>query len=185
MEIGNALRLLRTTRKMTLKELAEKSGVQIATLSRMEHGIMTGTLHSHMNITRALGTSLADFYREIENEHKAVAFIGRGEKHEPLVRSKESSIELLTTRLAGKKMMPVLIRLKGNAQTAEEQCPPNTEKFLYLLEGKIRACIGKEEYNLVRGDSMYFDASLPHFFNNTAAPEALALCVITPSEIKI
>lgn len=185
MKIGNRLKALRKTKRMTLRELAEKSGVQIATLCRMEHGIMTGTLESHMNITRALGMSLADFYREIENEHKTVDFIGRGKTHKPIVHSKEAVIEMLTARLSGKKMMPVLIRLKNNAETPEEQCAPETEKFLYLLEGEIRAEIGRKKHELRKGDSMYFDASLPHTFHSIGEAEALALCVLTPFEIKI
>ena len=42
--IGKIIHKLRKDRKMTLVELAQKSGVALATLSRMENGRMTGTL---------------------------------------------------------------------------------------------------------------------------------------------
>lgn len=180
MKIGNKLKLLRKGRKMTLKELSEKSGVQIATLSRMEHDIMTGTLESHMRIVKSLGVSLSDFYREIEDEQKTVIFTGETRSRESLVRSKESVIELLTTDIADKKMMPVLIRINKGASASEEKCAVGMEKLIYLVEGRVKAKIGEKEYNLRKGDSLYFDASLPHTLHNTARTESLVLSVLSP-----
>lgn len=48
MHIGRIIRRLRKERKITLLELSQKSGVAIATLSRIETGKMTGRLKSHL-----------------------------------------------------------------------------------------------------------------------------------------
>ncbi|MEE9500406.1 MAG: helix-turn-helix transcriptional regulator, partial [Candidatus Omnitrophota bacterium] len=117
MRIGKKLKAIRKERKMTLKELEEKSGVQIATLSRMEHDIMTGTLHSHINICKALGVSLSDFYRDVEDEHKTVSLIKKRQKHPSFVYPKKSMIEMLTTQVTDKKMMPLLIKIRKGGQT--------------------------------------------------------------------
>lgn len=170
MKIGKKLKFLRKMRKMTLRGLSEKSGVQIATLSRMEHDIMTGTLASHMSICKALGVSVSDFYREAEDEHKHVQL---SEK-----RSTASATEILTAGLSGKKMMPVLIHINKSARTPEEKGAVASEKFIYIVEGKIKAMVGNKEYNLRKGDSLYFDASLAHSFQNTARAESLALSVL-------
>ncbi len=180
MKIGKKLKALRKDRKMTLKELSEKSGVAIATLSRMEHDIMVGTLESHINICKALGVSLADFYHELESEHKTISFIKQKEKHESFVHPKKSTIEMLTTKVMNKKMMPVLIRIKKGGQTHKEENKPGTEKFIYMLEGTMIADIGKEKHRLSKGDSLYFDASLPHVFSNDGRGDAVAICVLTP-----
>ena len=180
MKIGKKLKALRRDRKMTLKELSEKSGVQIATLSRMEHNIMTGTLESHINICKALGVSLSNFYREVESEQKTVSLSKKTEKRESFVHPKKSTIEMLTSKVMDKKMMPILVRIKKGGQTHKEENKPGTEKFIYVLEGRIVAKIGKEEYNLAKGDSVYFDASLPHVFYNKNNAETLTLCVLSP-----
>ncbi len=180
MKIGKKLKMLRKDRKMTLKELSRKSGVAIATLSRMEHDIMTGTLKSHINICKALGVGLADFYRELESEHKTISFIKQKEKHESFVHPKKSTLEMLTTKIMNKKMMPVLIRIKKGGQTHREENKPGTEKFIYILEGTMIADIRKEKHRLSKGDSLYFDASLPHIFSNDGRSNAIAISISSP-----
>ena len=141
---------------------------------------MTGTLGSHMNICKALGVALADFYREIESDSKTISFIKGKEKHESFVYPKKSTTEILTTKVMTKKMMPLLIRVKKGGQTHKEENSPGTEKFIYLLEGNLLAEIGKEQHKLGRGDSLYLDASLPHVLKNSGKGEAIAVCVMTP-----
>jgi len=183
MKIGHKLKLLRKERKMTLKELSEKSGVAIATLSRMEHNIMTGTLASHMSICKELGVSLADFYREVENESKDISVIKEKEKHDSFVNAKKSAVEILTTKVMSKKMMPTLMRIAKGGQTHKDEYKPGSEKFVYVLKGSVTAKIGKEEHVLSEGDSLYFDASLPHSFANSGKTEATALSIMSPPEI--
>ena len=65
MYIGKRLHELRRAKGMSLSQLSQRSGVQIATLSRIEHLKMTGTLQSHMNIARALGVNLGQLYKDI------------------------------------------------------------------------------------------------------------------------
>jgi mannose-6-phosphate isomerase-like protein (cupin superfamily) len=180
MKIGKKLKALRKERKMTLNELSKTSGVQVATLSRMEHDIMTGTLNSHINICKTLGVSLADFYRDLEYEHKTVSLVKRKQAHQSFVHPKKSTIEMLTTKAAEKKIMPLLIKIQKGGQTHKEENKPGTEKFFYVLEGRILAKIGKEEYKLSKGDSVYFDASLPHVFHNIGKSDSRTLCALTP-----
>jgi len=182
MKIGKKLKLLRKDRKMTLKELSKESGVAIATLSRMEHDIMTGTLESHISICKALGIGLADFYREVETESKTISHIKQKEKKDAYVHPKKSTVEMLTSNIMNKKMMPTLVRIKKGGQTHKEENKPGTEKFIYMLEGALTAEIGKEQHVLHKGDSLYFDASLPHIFHNSGSgkAEAIAVCVLSP-----
>ena len=180
MKIGKRLKQLRKERKMTLKELSEKSEVQVATLSRMEHDIMPGTLKSHISICKTLKISLADFYREVEDETKTVSLIKQQISNKPFVRSEGFAIEMLTDAISGRHMMPVLNRIGKNGEMKDNKRRIGVEKFIYVLEGRIEAKIGKEKYNLKQGDSVYFDASLEHAFSNTAKIDTLILAVSSP-----
>ncbi|MFH1381122.1 MAG: XRE family transcriptional regulator [Candidatus Omnitrophota bacterium] len=177
MKIGKKIKTLRKERKMTLDELSRKSGVQIATLSRMEHDVMTGTLQSHISICKTLGVSLSDFYRDLENAEKIVTV---SKKEKSLVQPRKSSTEILTTKIADKKMMPLLVRLQKGGSTQKDPGTVGAEKFLYLLEGKLTAKIGKDVYNLLKGDSIYFDASLSHVLQNSGKTESRAIVVLSP-----
>ena len=57
------------------------------------------------------------------------------------------------------------------------------ERFVYILEGKIEANIGDNRYSLVKGDTLYFESSLPHYFRNTGIGEARLISVTTPPSV--
>ncbi|MDP8299848.1 MAG: cupin domain-containing protein [Candidatus Tantalella remota] len=179
MKVGRRIRQLRKDKNMTLEELSEKSGVALATLSRMENNKMTGTLDSHYRISKALSCSLSEFYRNIEDESKVVEPIARTKRTEHFPHSSKARCELLVTKPLEKKIMPLMIKLAPGGETQEEKSDPGLEKFLYLISGSMEATVGGVNYLLKKGDSLYFDASLSHSFNNTSKADTEAICVLS------
>lgn len=178
MKLGKKLRMLRKEHRLTLKELSTKSGVAIATLSRMENDIMTGTLDSHKAICTAMGISMGEFIHEVETDGKIVTLVKGALGAE--VHGKSASTELLTTMVMNKKMMPLLLRIAPGSKTNVEQNKIGIEKFIYLVSGNLRTEIGKDKHALTKGDCLYFDGSLPHQFINEGKQEAVAVYVISP-----
>ncbi|MBN1869073.1 MAG: helix-turn-helix transcriptional regulator [Candidatus Omnitrophica bacterium] len=180
MYIGKRLKELRAARGMSLSSLAEKSGVQIATLSRIEHLKMTGTLESHMNIAKALDIDITQLYTGIIKEEDKVDLRTAKSATDVFVHSDKSSYEILTSKVSSKKMMPILLKIDPAGKTKGEKEQGGTEKFIFVLEGKIEARIGKEAYSLSKYNTLYFDASLEHYLVNKGKSTAKVLCVTTP-----
>ena len=180
MKIGKRIHILRKEKDMTLEELSQKSGVALATLSRMENNKMTGTLNSHNKICKALGVSIAELYRELEDSSKVVEAVPRRKRTEHFIHTKKAKYELLVTKTLDKKIMPLAMKIGARGETQREQNKPGVEKFIYVMNGALEALIGNETYSLKRGDSLYFDASLPHTFKNKTKAEAEAICIISP-----
>lgn len=180
MEIGKTIRSLRKEKKITLKGLSDKSGVALATLSRIETGKMTGTVQCHNDIVRVLDITLADLYSGFEIKSERVEVQPQQEKADVFIHNDKASYDMLTKKVLSKKMMPVMLKLEKGAKTAVEQSNKGTEKFLYILEGQMQAIVDNKTYSLSRGDSFYFDASLPHHWKNILNKPTRALCVITP-----
>ena len=109
MLIGKTIKGLRKKRKMTLTELSRKSGIQLATLSRIENSKMMGTVESHINIAKALGVEITDLYKGISAQTKNLTAETSQPNAEAFKHNEKSSHELLTKNIAGKKMVPVLI----------------------------------------------------------------------------
>ena len=181
MNLGDTIHKIRKERKMTLLGLAEKSGVALATLSRMENGKMTGTLESHMKICEALGATLPDLYKNLYASKRAIDINTQKSRTEVFIHDKRSSEESLASKISNKKMMPVLIKLHKGGKTRKEETKPGIEKFIYVLDGRIEANVGEEKYNLGKGDTLYFAAATPHFFKNTHNYDTKLLCVISPA----
>jgi len=182
MNIGKRIRELRKEKDITLEELSRKSGVALATLSRMENNKMTGTLASHNKICKALGASLADLYSKVEDESKTVESVPKAKRIEHFSHSRKVTYELLVAKTIDKKLTPLMLKISAKGETRKEKDRPGIEKFIYMLAGSMEATIGKQTFTLKRGDSLYFDASLPHVFKNTTKSETQAICVISPAE---
>ncbi len=180
MNIGDTIRGLRKEKEMTLLELAQKSGVALATLSRMENGKMTGTLESHMHICEALDLSLPELYKNLYLSKKAVDIQTNKSRTDVFIHDKNSSEEILVSKVLNKRMLPVLIKISKGGKTHKDQTQTGIEKFIYILEGKIEATIGEEKYDLTKGDTLYFEASSPHFFKNIHSHDTKLICIVSP-----
>lgn len=181
--IGGRLRVLRKTQRVTLVELAKSSGVDTATISRIETGRMTGTLECHMKLARGLGVKLTELYTGIEEAQAkgAVAVQNPSRRTEVYVhQAGQSSIAMLTTEVLTKKLMPVLITIEPGGSTQKEETRVGTEKFIYMLEGKLEAKVGEETHLLKRGSTLYLEASIPHLLRNVGPHVARCLAVTTP-----
>ena len=183
MKIGKRMRTLRKEKNMTLDALSKKSGVALATLSRMENNKMTGTLAAHASICKALGASITELYRNLENEEKTVENISQRKRTEHFVHSNKAKYELLVAKASGKKLLPLILTIGSGGATDQEQDKPGAEKFVYIFAGALEASIGTNTYSLKRGDSLYFDASLPHSFKNILKVQAEAMCIISPPAV--
>ncbi|MDP8264326.1 MAG: XRE family transcriptional regulator [Candidatus Aceula lacicola] len=180
MLIGKKIQEIRKQQRISLTELSKKSGVQLATLSRMENLKMTGTLESHMEIAKALSIDITDLYQDIDFEKNKIDLQNEETSADLFNYNDKSSYEILTSKVLSKRMMPTLLRIDPDGKTNTEQGSKLSEKFLFVLEGSVSIKIGDTAYTLKEGNTLYFDASLPHYFENTGTKATKIICVTTP-----
>ena len=181
--IGARLRQIRKSQRVTLVELAKRSGVDAGTISRVETGRMTGTLESHLKLATALGVKLTELYGGIEEARAKDAVTlqppsGRTDVY--VHQAGKSSMAMLTSDILKKKLMPILITVEPGGSTHKEEAKVGTEKFLYVLDGTLEARVGEATHVLKRGSSLYLDASIPHALKNAGSKTARCLAVTTP-----
>ena len=178
--LGERIRNLRKAKQLTIVEVAKSTGIDQATLSRIENGKMAGTLDSHRRIAETLGVRLTDLYDSVMQQIAQVKDRKASQKLETFSHSSGAVAELLAAGLFQKKMMPVLLKLKGRGRTETEELPAFSERFVYILKGSIEVVLGKEKSTLLQGGSLYFNASVPHCFKNRLKTEAQILSIVTP-----
>jgi transcriptional regulator with XRE-family HTH domain len=180
MLIGNKIRDLRKAKRMTLTDLSKESGIQLATLSRIENNKMTGTLQSHMSIAKALGVNITEFYGDVIREESTIDLHQPSSPTDVFFHNDKASYEILTGKLFSKKMMPVLLKIEPEGRTTLEQGQAGAEKFVFVLEGNIEVAVGEERYSLSKHSTLYFDASTKHYIANAGKSSAKVLCISTP-----
>ena len=151
----------------------------MATLSRIENKKMVGTLESHIQIAKALGVDVTELYKGLGQENAIIDF-GHDKNTDIFTHSEEASFEILTKNIMNKKMMPTLVKIEDSGKTNKEQNQIGTEKFIFVLDGHVEININNQVFTLHKANTLYFDASLPHFFRNLGKSVAKVICVTTP-----
>ncbi len=181
--LGTRIRKLRKEKGLTLVEVAEKTGVAQATLSRIETGTMIGTVESHERIAEVIGVGLAELYAGVDRRYDQISHLTKEAERKVVHHGKNTQVELLTSETSKKKITPLLITLQPGASTSPEQNERGVEKFFYLLEGEVKMKVDREEYVLKAGETLYFDASLSHQITNEKQKPARILATVSPSKI--
>jgi transcriptional regulator with XRE-family HTH domain len=176
--VGSRVRALREAMDLSLRDLAERSGVSAPMLSQVERGATSPTLAVAARIAAGLDLSLSQLLRLDEDAH--VVVVRRGQRRK---RSRAGHrVEELTPPLPGQRADVSLHRLGPGAVTGGADDPPihepGSRETAVVLEGTATLAVDGQRYELRTGDSVTFDADLPHHFaNNTEQPAELLAVV--------
>ena len=177
--IGAKIRALRLKKKMGLVELGRHTGLSPAMLSKIERGRLHPTLPTLLRIALVFSVGL-EFFFAGAREKPLVAVMRQAQRvrlpdrpgHHPAYRF-ESLDYAATERRFNSYLAEFLPATKDNIRP---HAHPGVE-FLYVLGGTLAIAVAGEEHTLAAGDSMYFDASLPHAYRRAGARPCSALVV--------
>jgi transcriptional regulator with XRE-family HTH domain len=181
--VGELIRQGRKNKKITLVELSKLTGVAQATLSRIETGVMQGTVESHRKIAEALGLGLAELYSGVDERLSAIAHQAQSKREPASFLSEKVKVEVLTPSAMQKKIFPALITFSAKSETQSEKTERGIDKFVYCISGKVTVDINHHRHELQEGDSLYFDASLAHRYLNGYEKEAKLFVITSPPRI--
>jgi transcriptional regulator with XRE-family HTH domain len=176
--IGPRIRLLRDAMSLSLRDLADRSGVSAQMLSQVERGETSPTLAVAAKIAAGLELTLSQLLRLDEGEHIAVSrAAGRRQS-----RRGGHRIEELTPPLPGQRADVSLHVLDPGATTGGAADPPMHEpgsrETAVVLSGSLALVLEGARTELMEGDSVTFDADLPHHFENEGTQPTRFIAVI-------
>jgi transcriptional regulator with XRE-family HTH domain len=176
--VGARVRALRESMGLSLRDLAERSGVSAPMLSQVERGETSPTLAVAGKIAAGLELTLSQLLRLDEGQHVVVVRAGEGRARE---RAGHRTQEL-TPPLPGQRADVSLHSLAPGASTGGSQDPPihepGSRETAYVLSGELTLVIDGEAHTLGVGDSVTFDADLPHHFENRTQGPAEFIAVV-------
>lgn len=176
--IGPRIRALREAMGYSLRDLAERSGVSAPMLSQVERGETSPTLAVAEKIAAGLELTLSQLLRLDEGEHVSVSRAGGRRRFE----RGGHRFEELTPPLPGQRADVSLHTLRAGATTGGPDDPPihepGSRETAVVLSGVLALTVDGTRYELHAGDSVTFDADLPHHFENDGEEQARFLAVI-------
>ncbi len=163
--IGREVRSYRRQQGMTVADLADKTGLSIGMLSKIENGNTSASLTTLQTISSSLGVPITSLFRRYEEAREAVHVkSGDGVETERAGTRAGHQYNLLGhlgSNTSGVMMEPYLISLTDTSDVFPTFQHDGIE-ILYMLEGVVVYRHGDQRFELNPGDSLLFDADSPH-----------------------
>jgi transcriptional regulator with XRE-family HTH domain len=179
--LGARVRALREAMDLSLRDLAERSGVSAPMLSQVERGETSPTLQVAAKIAAGLELRLSQLLRLDESGSVSVVRCTERRKGPAMVDG--HTYEILSPPLPGQRAELSRHTLAPGAVTGAAGDPPvhepgSRETALVEAGSVVLACDG-QLFELGAGDCVTFDADLPHHFENPGKQDAVVLAVVS------
>ena len=176
-KLGGRVRELRQGQGLTLEDLAQGSGVSRAMISKLERGEKNPTLVIAAKLAEALDVTLSQL-AGVEDRREVVV-VPRERRMTMQDPTSGFERQLLSPAFTGRGLEFVRNVIPEGATSGE--FPPHkkgVEEYIVVERGRLRMILGGEQYILEEGDSAYFEADVPHRFDNAGSGECSYYLVI-------
>jgi transcriptional regulator with XRE-family HTH domain len=176
-QLGQRVRILRESRALSLKQLADRAEVSESFISQVERGVASPSVASLRRIAEALGTSIGSLF---DGRTEGGRVVRAGDRPH-LVHPRRKWQDFLLTPQMSKRLQVILSVIEpGEGSGDEPYSHDSDEECVIVLKGKLEFWVGHERYMLEQGDSLTFESRLPHRNKNPGKSRAEVLWVITP-----
>ncbi|KAF0108149.1 MAG: XRE family transcriptional regulator [Anaerolineaceae bacterium] len=178
-DVGSRLRELRTAQGLSIRSLAEMSGLNFNTLSLIENSKTSPSVSTLQQLALALNVSITAFFERVQAP-KQVVFQKSGQR--PRASFAYGLLEDLGDGMTLQGGQPLLVTMKPGADSGPDPIVHTGHEFVYCLDGCLSYRVGGEEYLLETGDSLLFEAHLPHCWRNLGETISRSLLILCPAD---
>lgn len=186
MKIGERIRGLRRAKGLSLKEVAELSGIAEATLSGIEEHMISPPLGNIVSLAKVFEISLGEFFGDSGDSPYCIVRSGDRKTVSRFDSTGNEgggySYESLGLQKQNRNMEPFLVTL---TPTEAKEIEPNQhigEEILFILTGEVQVSLLDRTEILYSGDSIYYDSTMPHVVSCHGKEPATMLAVIYAKE---
>ena len=181
--VGEKIKSLRESKGISMEELAERSGLAIEQVERIENNIDLPSLAPLIKIARVLGVRLGTFLDDQDETgpaicRKADASDTISFSNNAIQSRKHMEYHSLAKAKADRHMEPFIIDVDATDDIDFVLSSHEGEEFIFVMEGVMEVCYGKNTYLLEAGDSIYYDSIVPHHVHGYRGQAAKILAVV-------
>lgn len=192
--LGSFLRRLRGQEGWTLKQMSERTGIPVSTLSKIEHNRLTLSYDKLLQLAQKLGLRMSELFAEssepADPQQQPVTARRSVGKLDRAVRVETANYDYfyMNTELRRKRMIPIVTKIRART-VAEfgELVRHSGEEFIYVLQGAVE--VHTEFYDPVvlhEGESIYIDSNMGHaYIAAEGCSEATVLGVCSSAEERL
>jgi len=158
--IAKRIKELRTILEVSALDMAKDTNIPFETYNKYENGVLDIPISVLYTIAHRLGTDITVLITGEEARMNSAAVCRKG-KGKNIERYPGYEFSSLAYNFKHRTLEPLLVHLDSSKPQAA-MVTHSGQEFNYVVEGCVKITVGNTEYNLSAGDSIYFDASLPH-----------------------
>lgn len=176
-DIAVNLRQIRTDRGMSLKDVADKTGLTVSFLSQLEKGKTMPSISTLKSIAVSINTTISALVGESPVLPDPVI---RKDERKSIKYAEGITMYLLSSSGSNNQMETLLFELSPNASSGTKAYRHFGQEFVMVLSGILEITLNSRRHVLKKGDSIYFNSSSPHSFKNISKGRTEAVWVDTP-----
>lgn len=176
--LGERLRVIRKEKNMTLAQVAERSGLSIGTLSKVERGLSSLGYDRFSQLADSLGLDLGELFTDGQRITPGLVATARKGQFVPHV-TENYNLEMLFSEVFGKTMVPVLATIRANRpRNLDHYVCHEGQEYVYVISGAATILFERHQpVHLATGESAYFDSAQPHLYLPRGDQDARILVV--------
>lgn len=174
--LGDRLKALRLERALTLRQLADLSGLSAGMLSQIENGAADPSLGSLRKLAGVFDAEIASLF--IDPDSPLVQITSPGDRPTMSTDGTGFVYERLSPGRGNLEVLTATIR-PGESSSIKKWGHTSTE-CTFIISGELTVEIGEEKYRLSPGQSITFDSQQPHRYINESVLDATIVVAITP-----
>jgi transcriptional regulator with XRE-family HTH domain len=175
-DVAARLRELREGQGMSMRALAQKSGLSANALSMIERGRASPSVSTLNKLAEALGIQMAQFFGSVPTREDVVLTHADERARVPFTRG-------LWEGLGGERFSghvePFVLTLEAGGASGSRSIVHTGHEFVYCLRGQLEYVVKDERYELGPGDSLIFAAHLRHRWKNPGRTVTNVLVVLS------
>jgi transcriptional regulator with XRE-family HTH domain len=173
---GARLRELRLQRGWTLQELAARSALSKAFLSRLESGDRQASIAAVLTLSRIFDVSLASLFESPPPETPCVIV-----RAADAVERTVNGLKYAPLSYAGRffNVQPLRVKISPSRRGSEHY-HHDGEEWVYVLSGRLTLSLAGKTFDLGPGDAAHFESRLPHRLIARGERDAEVLVVAAP-----
>ena len=177
--LGNRLRELRRQQGLSLRALAEKSGLSANTLSLIENGKTSPSVATLQQIALALSIPITAFF-EIQVNRDPVIFTKKAQRSS--TPFSHGTLEELGNGVGNEGLQPFVITFEPKTDSGPQPLTHEGSEVVYCLSGRVTYNVIGEDYTLEPGDSLMFSSKMPHTWYNPLDEVSQVIVVMATTE---
>lgn len=181
--VGSRIKSIRESKNITAEQVAERSGLTLEQLARIESDKNLPSLAPLIKIARALGVRLGTFLDDSDSLGPVIC--RKEDRPESISFSSETANShnylnffALAHSKAGRHMEPFLVDIDSASDSGYQLSTHEGEEFIYVLEGTIEIAYGKKKFVVNAGESIYYDSIVEHNVHAANKSKAKILAVV-------